>query len=86
MPHVGYRSHDRAAIEALYELEYLPDEPWAAAVVVRALCAPDPEMRELAIAVAATGRADTWRVILWLHSTIEPMPWLARFSALACTP
>lgn len=62
----------------------MPDAPPAWAAVERGLSDTDPEIRELAIAVAATGPFRAWRMID-AHVLYEPEQWLRRFCAHVLT-
>lgn len=64
----------------LYELGFVPDEPWAHIAVHWGLKHYDPEVRELAIGCAATGND---AVLLYAHAQHERCAWLARFAQLA---
>jgi hypothetical protein len=80
---VAHRTHNlQALLEALFQLEFLPNELWAVKVVVRALRHPDPELRELAVAVAATGEHRVWAQVLFAFVHRETEPYLSRFARL----
>ena len=80
---VGTVTHNlMSVLEGLYALEFLPPEPWAATYVLRGLTDPDPETRELAVSIAATGDPDTWMTALTAFVDAEPEPHLRRFARL----
>lgn len=75
-------SNLQALLDALFELDSLPDELWAVKTVVRALRHSDADLRELAIAVAATGDRRVWTQVLASYSVRETVLHLRRFAQL----
>lgn len=68
-------------LECLWAVpDAITDEPWVVRTVARGLAHSDPEIRELAISVAACSGL---LVMLVTHVTQEPQPWLQRFCVLA---
>jgi len=71
-------------LECLFELESMPDVPWAWSAVSEGLHSADIEQRELAIAVLATSRTAQAEQTLYAHlAFIEREPWLQRFCQFA---
>lgn len=80
---VGHRTHSlRVLLEGLYALESLPNEPWVHQCVRTGLSDPDPDLRELALSIIATGEPHTWTPVLFNYLRQETKPWLYRYARM----
>lgn len=64
-----------------YHAEVLPHDLWAYASVCWGLADPDPEVREMALSVAALGCPEAWRTELHEVEAFDPEPHLRRYAA-----